>query len=112
MNATIIDRGRGPEIDGTRITVYTIMDFFPYTRSAECIAEHLELTVEQVQAALDYIREHRQEVDDEYEKIMARIKRGNPPWITATLAKSPDELRQRLLARNAAVGASSDSKPQ
>jgi uncharacterized protein (DUF433 family) len=27
MNATIIDRGRGPEIAGTRITVYDIWDY-------------------------------------------------------------------------------------
>ena len=27
MGAKIIDRGRGPEIEGTRITVYDVMDW-------------------------------------------------------------------------------------
>jgi len=27
MSAKIIDRGRGPEIEGTRITVYDVMDY-------------------------------------------------------------------------------------
>ena len=29
MGAKIIDRGRGPEIEGTRITVYDVMDYLP-----------------------------------------------------------------------------------
>ena len=28
MSAQIIDRGRGPEIAGTRITVYDVLDYF------------------------------------------------------------------------------------
>ena len=28
--ATIIDRGRGPEIAGTRITVYDVMDYLKH----------------------------------------------------------------------------------
>ena len=28
MTARIINRGRGPEVEGTRVTVYRILDFF------------------------------------------------------------------------------------
>ena len=35
MSARIIDRGRGPEIEGTRITVYRIMD---YVRDGDRVA--------------------------------------------------------------------------
>jgi uncharacterized protein (DUF433 family) len=31
MGAKIIDRGRGPEIEGTRITVYDVMDYLTET---------------------------------------------------------------------------------
>jgi len=32
MSANIIDRGRGPEIEGTRIRVYRSIDFEPSMR--------------------------------------------------------------------------------
>jgi uncharacterized protein (DUF433 family) len=110
MSVNIIDRGRGPEIEGTRITVYNVMDFLKYGDSAESIARDLQIGIHQVQAALDYIAAQRQEVDAEYAKIMERVNRGNPPWVEAMLAKTPEELRQRLAARKAAVSTSGDYK--
>ena len=47
MTARIIDRGRGPELKGTRITVYCIMDYLragdPPARIAEELAASREL---------------------------------------------------------------------
>lgn len=99
MEAKIIERGRGPELEGTRITVYTIMDFLRYNDPPEVIAGHLRLTVEQVQVAIKYIEEHRAEVDAEYAKIMERVRKGNPEWVEALLAKGREEIKQRRLAR-------------
>jgi hypothetical protein len=56
------------------------------------------LTVEQVEAALAYIDVHKAEVTAEYERILNR-PRINPPWVEANCAKSVEELKQRLLAR-------------
>ncbi len=102
MDAQIIDRGRGPELKGTRITVYRLMDFLREGRPAEEIAEQLKLTAEQVGVALTYIDEHRSEVELEYEKILERIRRGNPPEVERENAKTLAELRQRILGRRAA----------
>jgi uncharacterized protein (DUF433 family) len=110
MGANIIDRGRGPEIEGTRITVYNVMDFLKHGDSAESIARDLLISVEEAQAAIDYIAAHREEVDAEYATIMERVNRGNPPWVEALLAKTPQELRQRLAARKAALGVSDDGE--
>jgi uncharacterized protein (DUF433 family) len=112
MSARIINRGRGPEIEGTRITVYTIMDFEPYNCTAQQIADELQVvSVEQVQAALDYIASHRKEVDAEYAKIMERIKRGNPPWVEELLAKSETELSKRIRALRAPIAEGSAENP-
>jgi uncharacterized protein (DUF433 family) len=46
MAARIIDRGRGPELAETRVTVYQIMDFLHEGSSAERIAAELHLTEE------------------------------------------------------------------
>ncbi len=99
MAANIIDRGRGPEVKGTRVTVYRIMDFVREGSSAGRIATELHLTEEQVRVALDYITAHRPSVDAEYDKVLQRVQQHNPPHVEAGRAKSVDELKQRIRAR-------------
>lgn len=43
------------------------------------IADTLELSSQQVEVAIRYIEEHRDEVMANYERSMERIRRGNPP---------------------------------
>src|SRR5438445_13440768 len=87
MQAVIIDRGRGPEIAGTRITVYDIMDYYQQGWHHTLIAATLRLSSAQVLEAIRYIEEHREEVTANYQKILDRCARGNPPEIQATLDK-------------------------
>ena len=49
-----------------------------------------------VQAAMDYIRDNEESVNAEYEKIMARIAKGNPPEIVVKLEKSREKTKARL----------------
>ncbi len=51
MHAAIIDRGRGPEIAGTRITVYDVWDYRKEGRYPTAIALTLRISSAQVQAA-------------------------------------------------------------
>jgi uncharacterized protein (DUF433 family) len=99
MPARIINRGRGPEVEGTRVTVYRIMDFVREDSSADRIAAELDLTAEQVRAALDYIAVHRSDVEAEYDQILQRVQQQNRPHIEAGRAKSSEELKQRIRAR-------------
>jgi uncharacterized protein (DUF433 family) len=99
MSARIIDRGRGPEIQGTRVTVYRIMDFLRAGSPPERIAIELDLAADQVQAVLEYIDSHRGEVEAAYNEILERARRPNPEWVEAKLSKTPEGLRARLEAR-------------
>ena len=99
MAARIIDRGRGPEVAGTRVTVYRIMDFVREGSSAAYLATELHLTEEQVRVAFDYIAVHRRTVEAEYTKILQRVQQRNPPHVEAGQAASPDILKQRIRAR-------------
>jgi uncharacterized protein (DUF433 family) len=112
MAARIIDRGRGPEVEGTRVTVYRIMDFVREGSSVGRIANELHLTEEQVHVALDYIAAHRRTVEAEYEKILQRVQQRNPPHIDAGRATSPDALKHRIRARCAQGGMHADSGRQ
>src|SRR5262245_46606744 len=80
MTPRIIDRGRGPEIEGTRVTIYRIMDFVCDGTCAESIASELELTAEQVRLARDYIVAHQSEIEIEYAKVLDRVHQPNPAW--------------------------------
>lgn len=98
MCTLIIDRGRGPEIAGTRITVYDILDYTQAGHHHTYIAAILGLSSAQVLAAIRYIEEHREEVMADYQKILDRIARGNPPEVQAKLEASHAKL-QALLAQ-------------
>ncbi len=92
----IIDRGRGPEIAGTRVTVYHIWEFQRAGDSRDDIALTFGLSSRQVQAAIDYIVAHREEVEREYAKIQQRIGRGNPDWVEERSQQNREKLQKRL----------------
>jgi uncharacterized protein (DUF433 family) len=83
MTPVIIDRGRGPEIAGTRITVYDIWDYARVGHHHTYIAVMLGLSSAQVLAALEYIEGHKDEVLADYQKILDRIAKGHPPEVQA-----------------------------
>ena len=49
MGGHIIERGRGPEIRGTRVTVYRLMDCLRAGDAPEQIASELDLSMDQVE---------------------------------------------------------------
>jgi uncharacterized protein (DUF433 family) len=85
----VIDRGDGPKIEGTRITVYAVLDYLRAGRTRNWIAAMLNVSSEQVQAAMDYFRDHNIQVHTDYERIMSRIQQGHS-----------DEAEARLQAAN------------
>ena len=93
MTPTIIDRGRGPEISGTRITVYDVWEYSKAGWHQTAIAALFRLSSAQTIAALDYIEAHKSEVLAEYQRIMDRIGQGNPPELQAQFAASHARLQ-------------------
>src|SRR5260370_25182899 len=96
MPPEIINRGRGPEIAGTRITVYDIMDYYTQGWHHTRIAAWLRLSSAEVQAAIRYIEEHKDEVTANYQKILERCARGNPPELHAQLDAISAEAQARF----------------
>ncbi len=92
----VVDRGDGPKIEGTRITVYTVLEYLRAGRTRDWIAAMLNLSSRQVEAAMDYIRDHSTEVNAEYEKILARIRKGNPPEVEERLQANREKLKAYL----------------
>src|SRR4051794_30783356 len=85
MAAELIqDRGRGPEIVGTRITVYNLLpDFLDPTVTEAYICRLYELTPEQVAAARAYVLNNPDTVLARHLEIEAKMAAGNPPEVSA-----------------------------
>ncbi len=83
MPADIIqDRGRGPEIAGTRITVYNLLpSLLDPTVTEEEICRVYDLTARQVAAARAYVLNNPDTVLAEHLKIEERLAAGNPPEV-------------------------------
>lgn len=71
-NELIVETPRGPSIAGTRITVYAVMDYVKENRSKDYILRFLRVLPEQLDAALEYIEQHRDEVERVYARILQR----------------------------------------
>lgn len=94
-------------IEGTRITIYDIMDYVEMKWHHSSIALWLNLSSEQVLAAMKYIEEHKEEVEVEYRKILEREARGNPPELQAKIDETHrkyapmwEERRKRFAEEN------------
>lgn len=85
------------------MTVYRIMDFLHEDAAPELIARELDLSLDQVRAAIDYIEKHRTALDVEYGRLAARAGQPRPPSVEAGRAASAEELKQRILARQTGV---------
>jgi uncharacterized protein (DUF433 family) len=96
MQARIHDRGRGPEIEGTRITIYDVFEYLKSGWHPTAIAGLFRLSSHQVQAALEYIDSHRDEVEADFQEIMARVQQGNPPELLEKFRLSRDRLQEKL----------------
>lgn len=99
MHPVIINRGRGPEIEGTRITVYDILDHVQAGWHPTRIAAFLRVSSDQVLAAIDYIESHKEEVTHAYQRILERAARGNPPDILEKQQASQARLQAELERR-------------
>lgn len=96
MDAQIINRGRGPEIEGTRITVYAVWDYVRVGwRDAE-IAALFRLSSDQIRAATDYIERHREEVLANYQRMVDRHRSYEySPEVQSKLAQARAKLEAR-----------------
>ncbi len=100
MGAKIINRGRGPEIEGTRITVYDVFDYAQQGWHRDRIAALFRLSSRDIQAALDYIEQHREDVTAAYKSIIERQKTYKyPAEVAAKIAASQQRAQTRLSTR-------------
>ena len=99
MGAKIINRGRGPEIEGTRITVYDVFDYARQGWHRDRIAALFRLSSRDIQAALDYIAQHQEDIAINYQKTRDRQRHYQySPEVKAKITASQQRAQARLAA--------------
>lgn len=113
MKPAIIDRGRGPEIAGSRITVYDVLAETQAGATPEELARWYQLDIAQIRLALDYIEENREQVLRDYDAIRARHARGNSAEVRERLETSQARLEaaRKELRRQAQAGENGHAGP-
>ena len=67
---TVVRTSRGLSIAGTRITLYTILDYLHAGWPPQLIQDWLNLTANQMAEALAYLASDREEVEQEYQQVV------------------------------------------
>jgi hypothetical protein len=90
----IVDRGRGPQLSTSRITVQDLVPYFLRQCSYEQIREVMPiLSLEEIQLVERYIRDHYDEVMEEDRRIRERnAGRTTPPELEEVLRRGGEKM--------------------
>ena len=76
----MIRSDRGPSVDGTRLSLYAIMDEIKAGWPRDQIQDIYSLTGEQMDDVFAYIEENREEFEAEYERMVQRAEEERRYW--------------------------------
>jgi uncharacterized protein (DUF433 family) len=79
-NPTVVRTERGLTVDGTRLTLYSIMDYIKEDWPPKLIRDFFDLTDRQINDVMAYIEEHREEVEAEYEFVVQKAEERRRYW--------------------------------
>lgn len=79
-NPIIVQTSRGPSINGTRLTVYHIMDMLKYGKSPDFVQGWYHLTDEEMAAVMQYLKQNEEELEREYADILRRAEQDRLYW--------------------------------
>lgn len=114
---TVIRTSRGLSIAGTRITLYSLLDYLHAGWPPHLIRDEFSLTDHQMAEVMKYIEIHHSEVEAEYQAVLQQAEENRQYWEArnkehlariAALPPKPgqEELRAKLQAAKEKLGMS------
>jgi len=76
----VVRTSRGLTIAGTRITLYSIMDYIKADWPPKLIKDLFDLTDQQISGVLAYIETNRDEVESEYRIVLQKAEENRRYW--------------------------------
>jgi uncharacterized protein (DUF433 family) len=115
LNQTIVRTERGLSIAGTRITIYQLMDYLKGDQPTSLIKELFRLSDEQMTGVLEYIAQHPEQVEEEYQEVLRQAEASRAYWEERNrerfraIAKQPpkpgtEEIRAKIEKKKAELG--------
>lgn len=112
---TVIRTSRGLSIAGTRITLYSLLDYLHAGWPPHLIREEFNLSEQQMTTVMEYIDAHRDEVEAEYQDVLRQAEESRQYWESrnrdrlAKIAASPtkqgqEQIRAKLRAAKTKLG--------
>src|SRR5262245_5674294 len=112
---TGIRTSRGLSIAGTRVTLYSILDYLHGEWPPHLIREEFNLSEHQMPEGMAYIEAHHDEVETEYQEVLRQAEENQRYWQArnrerlAKIAKTPPEpgqeqIRAKLREAKARLG--------
>src|SRR5262245_9254958 len=94
QSITIIDRGRGPQLSTSRITVQDLVPYFQDNCSGEEIVRWIPvLTADEIAVVRRYYADHRSALDEQDRRIRSRAaQRRNPPEVEAIIRRGTEKM--------------------
>ncbi len=77
---TVVRTDQGLFIAGTRITIYDVMDYLKAGWPARLIRDWLNLSEQQMADVIEYIENHRDEVETEYQQVLQYSEEIRQYW--------------------------------
>src|SRR5207249_3471723 len=77
---TVIRTERGLTVAGTRITLYDVMDYVTAAWPPKLIQDWLNLNDRQIADVMEYIAQHRDEVEAEYRTVLQEAEEERRYW--------------------------------
>ena len=107
--ATVVRTSRGLSVAGTRITLYTILDYLHADWPPKLIQQWLDLSAAQMADVLDYLAQHREEVEREYQQVMQQAEQTRRYWDVQLQEHLAQRSGQPLTAEQAELRAKFDA---
>jgi uncharacterized protein (DUF433 family) len=80
---------RGPSIAGTRITIYSIMDYLKPGLSRNYIKASFRISDEELDAVIKYIEQNKERVERDYKRILRRSEERQERYRKIQLERLP-----------------------
>jgi hypothetical protein len=79
-NPIVVRTERGLSISGTRKTLYQVMDYIKADWPSSEIQDIMRLTDDEIVGVMQYIDEHREEVEAEYQQVLRNAEENRRYW--------------------------------
>ena len=79
-NPTVVRTERGLTVGGTRLTIYSLIDWFKASHSDEFVVQSYRITPEQLADVHRYIEEHPDEGEAEYQEVLRQAAEYQRYW--------------------------------